>query len=318
MRMFYCVNISVYFYWSLFQYFIFFVVIDLLEALNVTRSIKGVTKSKGLDPGSPAWKFRPRVPHLTLPWDYSVYLLSSTQGSVGLHFVAKQAKNNQGTLLAFLSPAAMKKDGHPLLHLVSDTQEDQLRLEYRTPQTMEPASLLLPGGSPFSGSKWARLALNIDTHKVTLFLDCEEPVIFGKEGEDELLSLILPLDLEISFASTPGNKESKFLVRVLLYPFIFNMFFILDFPDNYLQIEVVIYDKYDQTVLGCDIVCCASHFVAFRCSFAALGFIYFFRMLNRTLICTVQAVDLSYCFEQIYSIMFPLHKCPEDWVFFSD
>lgn len=186
-------------------------VIDLLEALNVTRSIKGVTKSKGLDPGSPAWKFRPRVPHLTLPWDYSVYLLSSTQGSVGLHFVAKQAKNNQGTLLAFLSPAAMKKDGHPLLHLVSDTQEDQLRLEYRTPQTMEPASLLLPGGSPFSGSKWARLALNIDTHKVTLFLDCEEPVIFGKEGEDELLSLILPLDLEISFASTPGNKESKFL-----------------------------------------------------------------------------------------------------------
>lgn len=198
----------------------FISVIDLLEALNITRSIKGITKSKGRDPSSPAWKFRPRVPHLTLPWDYSVYLLSSTQGSIGLHLVAKQAKNNQGTLLAFLSPAAMKRDGHPLLRLISDTQTDQLRLEYRTPQTMEPASLLLPGGSPFSGSKWARLALNIDIHKVTLFLDCEEPVVFGK-GEEELLSLILPLDLQISFASTPGNKESKFLVSV---PIIFCSF----------------------------------------------------------------------------------------------
>ncbi|XP_075440277.1 kielin/chordin-like protein [Ascaphus truei] len=186
-------------------------VIDLLEALNVTRSIKGVTKSKGREPGSPAWKFRQRVPHLTLPWDYSVYLLSSTQGSLGLHLVAKQAKNNQGTLLTFLSPAAMKRDGRPLLRLTSDTRSDQLRLEYRTPQGMEPASLLLPGGSPFSGSRWVRLALNLDIHKVTLFQDCEEPVVFGQDGEEEMLGLILPLDLEISFASSPGDKASKFL-----------------------------------------------------------------------------------------------------------
>eukprot|EP00079_Xenopus_tropicalis_P008629 XP_002931908.2 PREDICTED: kielin/chordin-like protein isoform X1 [Xenopus tropicalis] len=186
-------------------------VIDLLEALNVTRSVKGVTKAKGRDPASPAWKFRQRVPHLTLPRDYSVYLLSTTQESLGLHFVAKQAKNNQGTLVAFLSPAATKSDGRPLLRLISDTRTDQLLLEYRTAQTMEPASLQFPGSSPFSGSQWARVALNVNTHKVTLFLDCEEPVVFGKEGAEEMLSLILPLDLEITFGSTPSDKESKFL-----------------------------------------------------------------------------------------------------------
>ncbi|KAG8440107.1 hypothetical protein GDO86_006046 [Hymenochirus boettgeri] len=186
-------------------------VVDLLEALNVTRSVKGVTKAKGRDPDSSSWKFRQRVPYLTLPRDYSVYLLSTIQETLGLHFVAKQAKNNKGTLIAFLSPAAIKSDGHPLLRLVSDTRTDQFILEYRTPQTMEPASIFLPGGSPFIGSQWARVALNLNPQKVILYLDCEEPVVFKKEGEEEILSLILPLDLEISFASTPEDKESKFL-----------------------------------------------------------------------------------------------------------
>ncbi|XP_029472184.1 kielin/chordin-like protein [Rhinatrema bivittatum] len=186
-------------------------VIDLLEALNVTRSVRGVSKAEGLESGVPAWKFRHRVPHLTLPWDYSVYLLSTLQTSVGFHFVAKQARNNEGTVLSFISPAAMRKGGRPLLRLVSSTRSDQLRLEYRSAQDMEPASLLFPGGTPFAESRWARVALNLESRRMTLFVGCEEAVIFEKSDGEEMISLSLPLDLEITFASLPGDKASKFL-----------------------------------------------------------------------------------------------------------
>ncbi|XP_069085493.1 kielin/chordin-like protein [Pleurodeles waltl] len=186
-------------------------VIDLLEALNVTRSVKGVSKVEGPEPGVPAWKFRQRVPHLTLPWDYSVYLLSAMQGALGFHFVAKQARGTESALISFLSPAALQRDGHPLIQLFSSTRTNQLRLEYRSAPGMQPASMLFPGGSPFTEMQWTRVALNLEAHKVTLFVDCEESIVMKKDGEEEILSLILPLDLEITFASAPGNKSSKFV-----------------------------------------------------------------------------------------------------------
>ncbi|XP_061107394.1 kielin/chordin-like protein [Conger conger] len=186
-------------------------VIDLLEALNITRSIKGVTKAKGMEPGIPAWKFRQRVPHLTLPRDFSIYFLSTMQGSIGFHFVAQQAKNSDGALISFISPAALKKDGHPLLQLVSSTRSNQLRLDYRAVHSMEPASILFPGGTPFSNDRWARVALNLEPHKISLFIDCEEAIVFEKTRSEDVLSLTLPIDLEITFASVPGDKASKFM-----------------------------------------------------------------------------------------------------------
>uniref|UniRef100_H9GHF0 VWFC domain-containing protein n=1 Tax=Anolis carolinensis TaxID=28377 RepID=H9GHF0_ANOCA len=196
----------------------FLAVLDLLEALNITRSVLGVTKAKGPDPGVPAWKFRPRVPHLTLPWDYSVYLLSTVQGALGFHFVARQSRGSEGTLISLVSPAALKRDGHPLLQLVSNTRADHLRLDYRAVHNMEPARLVFPTGNPFAHSRWVRLALNLEPLRITLFVDCQEPFIFGKSGGEEVLSLILPLDLQITFASVLGDKTSKFLVRLRALP----------------------------------------------------------------------------------------------------
>ncbi|XP_060100461.1 kielin/chordin-like protein [Heteronotia binoei] len=186
-------------------------VIDLLEALNITRSVEGVTKAKGPDRGVPAWKFRQRVPHLTLPWDYSVYLLSTVQTALGFHFVARQSRGSEGTLISLVSPAATKRDGHPLLQLVSSSRADQLRLDYRAVHNMEPASLVFPGGTPFAHGHWVRLALNLEPHRISLFVDCREPIVFEKGSGEEVLSLILPLDLHITFASTSGEKASKFL-----------------------------------------------------------------------------------------------------------
>ncbi|KPP79602.1 hypothetical protein Z043_100811 [Scleropages formosus] len=186
-------------------------VIDLLEALNITRSIKGVTKAKGLEPGAPAWKFRHRAPHFTLPHDFSIYFLSTMQGSIGLHFVAQQAKNSDGTLISLVSPAAMKEDGRPLLRLVSSTRSNQLRLDYRAAHSMQPSSFVFPGGTPFANGRWARMALSLEAHKVSLFIDCEEAVMFQKSHGEDVLSLVLPIDLEITMASMPGDKASKFL-----------------------------------------------------------------------------------------------------------
>ncbi|XP_048465930.1 kielin/chordin-like protein [Rhincodon typus] len=185
-------------------------VIDLLEALNITRSIKGVSRSKGLEPGFPAWKFRNRVPHLTLPRDYAIYFLTSMQGSIGFHFVAKQSRNSEGTVISFTSPTITKKDGQPLLQLVSSTRSNQLRLDYRTVHNMEPASVVFPGGTPFGNKQWGRVAFNLEAQKITLFIDCEEDIIFEKTMGDDAISLILPIDLEIHFSSTAGDHSSKF------------------------------------------------------------------------------------------------------------
>ncbi|CAM4483039.1 unnamed protein product [Lepidochelys olivacea] len=186
-------------------------VIDLLEALNVTRSVQGVSRAPGPEPGAPAWKFRQRVPHLTLPWDYAVYLLASSQGALGFHFVARQSQGSAGTLISLVSPAAAARDGRPLLQLASSTRANQLRLDYRAGPGMEPASLLFPGGSPFARGRWARLALDLQPHRLALFVDCRPAVLLERGGLRDALSLLLPLDLQITFASLPGDPASKFL-----------------------------------------------------------------------------------------------------------
>ncbi|KAK9400306.1 kielin/chordin-like [Crotalus adamanteus] len=186
-------------------------VLDLLEALNISHSVPGVSKTQGPDPGIPAWKFRRRVPILTLPWDYSVYLLSTVQAALGFHFVARQNPGSEGTLISLVSPAASKRDGQPLLQLASSTQADQLWLAYRAVHNMEPASLVFPGSTPFAHGRWAQLALTLEPRRISLYVDCQEPFIFENRRGEELLSLLLPLDLQITFASLAGDESSKFL-----------------------------------------------------------------------------------------------------------
>ncbi|XP_070611087.1 kielin/chordin-like protein [Erythrolamprus reginae] len=186
-------------------------VLDLLEALNISRSVPGVSKTKGPNPGILAWKFRRRVPILTLPRDYSLYLLSTVQAALGFHFVARQSPGSEGTLISLASPAASKRDGCPLLQLASSTQANQLRLSYRAVHNSEPASLVFPGSSPFAHGRWAQLALNLEPRRISLYVDCQEPFAFENGRGEELLSLLLPLDLQITFASRAGDESSKFL-----------------------------------------------------------------------------------------------------------
>ncbi|XP_067245483.1 kielin/chordin-like protein [Chanodichthys erythropterus] len=184
-------------------------VINLLKAQNVTHSQRLVSKAKGRDPEMPAWRFRSRMPHLTLPQDLSDYLFSTSQGVLGLHLVGRQTKGSEATLISFISPAHLQHDGRPLLELVSNTKENWLQLEFRSANG-QPEVIKLPGGNPFIAGGWVRMALSVEPRQVVMFLECDEAVVLKLKEGGRILALDFPHDLQVTFSSTAGNKASKF------------------------------------------------------------------------------------------------------------
>ncbi|KAI2653376.1 Kielin/chordin-like protein [Labeo rohita] len=180
-------------------------VINLLEALNVTRSPHGVRKVKGRDPETPAWRFRSKTPHLKLPQKVLDYLFNTSQGILGLHLVGLQNKGSEATLISFTSSA----EG-PLLELVSNTKADWLQLEFRSPDGNRNEVLKVPGGSPFTGRGWVRMALSVEPRQVVLYVDCQDVVVLKLKEGGRILSLDFPQDLQVTFSSTAGKKSSKF------------------------------------------------------------------------------------------------------------
>ncbi|KAI7802308.1 kielin/chordin-like protein isoform X1 [Triplophysa rosa] len=185
-------------------------VINLLEALNVTRSRRGVSKAKGHDPEMPAWRFRSSTPHLTLQQDVAKYLRGTSRGVLGLQLVGRQKKNSKATLISFTSPDHLKQDGRPLLELVSNTRADRLQLEFRSAEGLRPETVKFPGGSPFVGGGWVRMALSVEPRQVVLFVECQEAVVLKLKKGGRILTLDLPHDLQVTFSSTAGHKASKF------------------------------------------------------------------------------------------------------------
>uniref|UniRef100_A0A4W5K2T8 Kielin cysteine rich BMP regulator n=1 Tax=Hucho hucho TaxID=62062 RepID=A0A4W5K2T8_9TELE len=172
----------------------------------MSRPLKGISKVQGEGPGTQAYKLRPRSPHLTLTKQYSHYLVSSLQGSLGIHLMGRQGADSSGTLLSFSSSSSSS----PLLQLYSSTRSKSLRLDHQAGSEGQGlASVLFPGGSPFSGGGWVRLALALEAGRVSLFVDCREAVVIQRDKE-ERVKLQLPPDLVITLASTQGDIESKF------------------------------------------------------------------------------------------------------------
>lgn len=158
-------------------------VINLLEALNVTRSPRGVSKVKGRDPKTPAWRFRSNSPHLKLPQTFLDYLFNTSQGVLGLHLVGRQSRGSEATLISFTSSTFLQNDERPLLELVSNTKADWLQLEFRSADGLRPEVLKVPGGSPFTSGGWVRMALSVEPRQMVLYVDCQDAVVLKlKEG----------------------------------------------------------------------------------------------------------------------------------------
>ncbi|XP_016400320.1 kielin/chordin-like protein [Sinocyclocheilus rhinocerous] len=185
-------------------------VINLLEVLNVTRSTRGVSKVKGRDPKTPAWRFRSNTPHLKLPQTFLDYLFNTSQGVLGLHLVGRQSRGSEATLISFTSSTFLQNGDRPLLELISNTKADRLQLEFRSADGMQPEVLKLPAGSPFTSRGWVRMALSVEPRQMVLYVDCQDAVVLKLKEGGRILTLDFPHDLQVIFSSTAGKKASKF------------------------------------------------------------------------------------------------------------
>ncbi|KAF7662077.1 hypothetical protein LDENG_00246960 [Lucifuga dentata] len=179
-------------------------VIDLLAALNTSQPIKGVSRLQGKSPGTVVYRLRPRAPYLTLPHEYSHLLYSTLQGTIGVHLVARQEVDSSATLLSLSSSSS------PVLQIISSTHSNTLFLEYQAETgDHSPTSLSFPKRNPFSGAGWVQLALSLEPDGLTVFIDCQEAVVLQRKRE-ERINLVLPQDVVVTLASTPGKSDSKF------------------------------------------------------------------------------------------------------------
>ncbi|XP_016099501.1 kielin/chordin-like protein [Sinocyclocheilus grahami] len=185
-------------------------VINLLEALNVTRSTRGVSKVKGREPNTTAWRFRSNTPHLKLPQTFLDYLFNTSQGVLGLHLVGRQSRGSEATLISFTSSTFLQNGDRPLLELVSNTKADRVQLEFRSADGMRPEVLKLPAGSPFTSRGWVRMALSVEPRQMVLYVDCQDAVVLKLKEGGRILTLDFPHDLQVIFSSTAGKKSSKF------------------------------------------------------------------------------------------------------------
>ncbi|XP_034734849.1 kielin/chordin-like protein isoform X1 [Etheostoma cragini] len=177
-------------------------VIDLLAALNMSHHISGVAKLQS--PSSVIYKLRPRATFLTLPREYSHFLYSNLQGSMGVHLVGHQASGSSATLFSISSASS------PVLQIISSTLDNTLRLDYQAGgEAQSLASYYFPRRNPFSREEWVQLALSLETNRLAFFVDCQEAVVIPLKSE-ERINLKLPQDAFVTLASTPGKKDSKF------------------------------------------------------------------------------------------------------------
>ncbi len=197
-------------------YMFLLLVINLLEALNVTHSPRGVSKVKRRDPKTPAWRFRSNSPHFKLPQPLLDYLFNTSQGVLGLHLVGRQSRGSEATLISFTSSTSLQSDERPLLELVSNTKADWLQLEFRSADGLRPEVLKVPGGSPFMSGGWVRMALSVEPRQMVLYVDCQDAVVLKLKEGGQILTLDFPHDLQVIFASTARKKASKFRVSLLI------------------------------------------------------------------------------------------------------
>lgn len=180
--------------------------LDLLAPLNMSDHISGVFRLQSPS-GPAAYRIRPRAPNLTLPPGYSRLLHSKVQGSLGVHLVALQAPGASATLLSLSSASS------PILQIVSSTLNNTLDLTFLNGEGggRSITSFGFPGRNPFSREEWVRLAVSLEPERLAFYVDCQEAVTLHLKHEENI-NLLIPQDVVVTLASTPGRKDSKFSV----------------------------------------------------------------------------------------------------------
>lgn len=135
--------------------------------------------------------------------------MSLLQGSLSLRLIGQQSKGSEATFISLSSG-----NGALLFQLISNTQDDFLLLEFHSERSGQSEVLSIPGGNPFSGGKWARMALSLFPGRVLVYLECRDTQVL--QLKEQTVNFRLPQDLHVTFSSTPENKTSKFIVSYLV------------------------------------------------------------------------------------------------------
>ncbi|KAM6936923.1 kielin/chordin-like protein [Xenentodon cancila] len=175
-------------------------VIDLLAALNTTHQGGGISRLQSSS--SVVYKIRPGAAYLTLPREYSNFLHSNINGSIGVHLVGRQVSRSSATIFSLSSASS------PILQIISSTRQNRLQLDYPA-QGRALAHFHFPRRNPFSGGEWVQLAVSLEPDRLAVFVDCQEAAVLEIKRENKI-RLKLPEDVVVALASTPGKKDSKF------------------------------------------------------------------------------------------------------------
>ncbi|XP_043980613.1 kielin/chordin-like protein [Gambusia affinis] len=174
---------------------------DLLAALNISRQRSGVSRLQS--PNGVTYKIRHRAAYLILPQEYSSFLHSNFQGSIGVHLVGRQASGTSATLFSLSSATS------PILQIISSTINNSLHLDYQS-AAVSLGRFYFPQRNPIRGGEWVQLAVSLEPDRLVFYADCQEPVIIGIKSENRI-RLDIPHDVVIALGSTPGKTESKFI-----------------------------------------------------------------------------------------------------------
>ncbi|XP_014900210.1 kielin/chordin-like protein [Poecilia latipinna] len=175
--------------------------IDLLSALNLSQHRSGVSRLQS--PNGLMYKIRHRAAYLILPQEYSDFLHSNFQGSIGVHLVGRQASGSSATLFSLSSATS------PVLQIISSTINNSLHLDYQS-AGVSLARFYFPKRNPVRGGEWVQLAMSLEPDRLVFYADCQEPVIIGIKSENRI-RLDVSRDVVIALGSTPGEKDSKFI-----------------------------------------------------------------------------------------------------------
>lgn len=178
--------------------------IDILEALNISDGMRGVSEIQGSQPQNKAWRLHTAFDHVQIPENNASQLFSKLTDQMTVEFIYKQHRKTVATLLSINSPGKMS----PWFRITSNTKLNKLFIFYRIMEDSKLHEKIFNLHDVHRIDNWTKLAVSINGTKLLLNLDCRPP---DKQELAGHIYLQFPKDSLIYFRQEPGFKK-KLLV----------------------------------------------------------------------------------------------------------
>lgn len=174
--------------------------IDILEALNISDGMRGVSEIQGSQPQNKAWRLHTAFDHVQIPENNASQLFSKLTDQMTVEFIYKQHRKTVATLLSINSPGKMS----PWFRITSNTKLNKLFIFYRIMEDSKLHEKIFNLHDVHRIDNWTKLAVSINGTKLLLNLDCRPP---DKQELAGHIYLQFPKDSLIYFRQEPGFKK---------------------------------------------------------------------------------------------------------------